>query len=1667
MLGQIAQINRNDISLSLPNNLTGYVPLTSISDIVTKKVEDLAKEIIQSDGEDEDDDDDAESQLDLAKMFTVGSYVRANVISTRDETVSGAKGKKHIELSIKPQEANAGLSQEDLVPNSMVQAAVVSAEDHGLIMDLGLEGSGVRGFMSSKELGPGMDASKMQQGSVHLCLILGKSSNGKIIKLSMDSGRIANIKKGSFVSDAPSVGSFLPGTAVDVLITDVSSFGVIGKVMGLLNVTADSIHSGSAASGKELAVKYPIGSKAKGRLLFTFPSSDEKKLGISMQDHILYWRSKTVDSTTLNVLPTQSLQVSSIVEDARIAKVEPGVGLYLDIGVKGVRGFAHISRISDSKIDTLSETTGRYKLGSTHKARIIGYNSMDGLFILSLEQDIINQAYLRIEDVRMGEVVKATIEKLLVNAEGVSGAILNIAKGITGLVPEMHLADIRLQHPERKFREGMTVLARVLSVDPFKRQIRFTMKKSIVNSDAEPWTSYNTLEPGMQSPGTIINVLANGAVVQFFGSVRAFLPVAEMSESFIQDPRQHFHKGQLVNVHITSIDASEGRLTVSCRDALHSGRDQEELLKAISVGSLMNGDVVEKANEQIIIQLEKVGMRATLPFEHLTDGSTSKAASAAKKIRVGQTLQDLVILSKPNSKGLVGLTTKPSLVKAAQEGRLINTLDDVREDTEVLGFVNNVSPIGVFVRFGGDLTGLLLKRYMHDGMAALADFGCRRDQSISTRVLSVDRSQGRFLLTNMAKSASDQASQGNKQDLPGQDGSLLNAVDEVSTSIRDFTLNKITKARVVSIKETQVNVHLADGVQGRIDVSEIYDNWEEIPDRKYPLKKFHTKQIIPVRILGMHDARNHRFLPITHRQHRSPVFELTAKPSSIAAQEMNILTLDKVKINSSWLVAVNNVADDCLWVNLSPNVRGRLRAMDVSDDVSMLKDLATNFPVGSMLKAKVTRVDIEQNRLDLTARSNSSKTMTLQDFSPGMVIPGRVTKVTERQVMVQLSESISGAVHLVDVADDYQQANLSAYQKNQTVRVCIKDIDTSNEKLALSTRPSKILSSSLPVRDPDILSISQLKVNDVVRGFIKNVADNGVFVTLASNVTAFIRVSDLSDSFIKDWKSDFEVNQLVEGKVIAVDPLINHVQMSLKRSHLDATYKPPLTFVDMKVGQIVTGKVRKVEVFGVFIVVDDSANVSGLCHRTKMSDGPGADPRKLYEEGDAVKAKVLHINKEKRQISFGLKASYISAVSQDSDQETGHDARSQSPVGSDDAEEFDGDRGGVALQDAEHSELYQGSDDDIELDGRNVNDIDSQVDGDAMVDGGPMHSMTSKIGGHDTDNFVGLSAGGFDWSGDIDSIHDDDEMFGIDIEAAKPKKKTHGKAGLPVDRTGDLDANGPQSVADFERLLLGQPNSSVLWLSYMAFQLQVSETEQAREIAERALKTINIREEHEKFNIWIAMLNLENAYGTENTLDDVFKRACEYNDGQEIHEHLTSIYIQSGHHQKADDLFQTTLKKYSQTPSLYLNYATFLMTTLSAPDRARALLPRAMQALPSHTHLSLTSKFAQLEFKHGDAERGRTLFETLLSQWPKRLDLWNVLIDMEISHGGDDMAIVRRLFERITGPASGLKPRKAKFFFKRWLDFEVKKGDKKSQEKVTLLAADYVKQQGQGQSQAV
>ena len=78
-------------------------------------------------------------------------------------------------------------------------------------------------------------------------------------------------------------------------------------------------------------------------------------------------------------------------------------------------------------------------------------------------------------------------------------------------------------------------------------------------------------------------------------------------------------------------------------------------------------------------------------------------------------------------------------------------------------------------------------------------------------------------------------------------------------------------------------------------------------------------------------------------------------------------------------------------------------------------------------------------------------------------------------------------------------------------------------------------------------------------------------------------------------------------------------------------------------------------------------------------------------------------------------------------------------------------------------------------------------------------------------------------------------------------------------------------MEEFERLVVSSPDASLVWVQYMALVMESGELETARSIAKRALERINFRLEDERLNIFLAWLNLENSFGTEEAMASVLK----------------------------------------------------------------------------------------------------------------------------------------------------------------------------------------------------
>ena len=95
--------------------------------------------------------------------------------------------------------------------------------------------------------------------------------------------------------------------------------------------------------------------------------------------------------------------------------------------------------------------------------------------------------------------------------------------------------------------------------------------------------------------------------------------------------------------------------------------------------------------------------------------------------------------------------------------------------------------------------------------------------------------------------------------------------------VADYQPGETTKVVIKAVKGTQLNVQLADNLQGRVDITQCFKSIKDIKNLHQPLaSSFQKGETLDVKVIGIHDAKNHTFLPITHRKsNRTTILELS------------------------------------------------------------------------------------------------------------------------------------------------------------------------------------------------------------------------------------------------------------------------------------------------------------------------------------------------------------------------------------------------------------------------------------------------------------------------------------------------------------------------------------------------------------------------------------------------------------------------------------------------------------------------------------------------------------------------------------------------------------------------------------------------------------------------
>lgn len=632
-------------------------------------------------------------------------------------------------------------------------------------------------------------------------------------------------------------------------------------------------------------------------------------------------------------------------------------------------------------------------------------------------------------------------------------------------------------------------------------------------------------------------------------------------------------------------------------------------------------------------------------------------------------------------------------------------------------------------------------------------------------------------------------------------------------------------------------------------------------------------------------------------------------------------------------------------------------------------------------------------------------------------------------------------VHISRLSDEKITKITAPYRLNSVHPCRIIDYDPFAAISIASMAPSCL--------EQQFLSIDSIPIGSVVRGEVSVITPGlGILVNLTERIRALCPINQLTETQSQDALKSYRLGQKFKFRVLSTDPSARRVMLTRKKGLLESDLAPLCDYSDAKVGEFYDGYVASIRPFG--CIVRFFGDVKAILPLSELTEESFVkEAKEVVFEGQVIRCRVIRLDREAQSMAVSLRKT---------DTPKAFTKRKSTEV-----EE----------KTKKKSKQDKSKNDSTAAVADNSTDIASSATDASVVVQSPPETPKKKqvkepkAPAVEEKSSAASSAPTTATQTNVKNVKavlpslrqlEEEELAKEEMLMSVDPVTSN---NLPTAASAEDILSMKEMCEEFERRLLGSPNSSILWIQYMSVLIKSMELDAARSLAQRALQTISIRSEEEKLNIWIALMNLEHGYGTPATLKSVFERACVYNDSKAVHLALARIYEESARLEQpetiktVENFYETGLmKKFRQSCKVWMNLAQFYFTVKKDAQAARKLLPKALEALPRRKHQKATLKFAQMEFRHGSLERGRTLFEGLIASAPGRLDIWNQFCDQEERHLPETIENLRHLYTRIIHLK--LSSKKAKFFFKKFLEFEKQYGDQLTVQNVKDLAQKYV-----------
>lgn len=281
------------------------------------------------------------------------------------------------------------------------------------------------------------------------------------------------------------------------------------------------------------------------------------------------------------------------------------------------------------------------------------------------------------------------------------------------------------------------------------------------------------------------------------------------------------------------------------------------------------------------------------------------------------------------------------------------------------------------------------------------------------------------------------------------------------------------------------------------------------------------------------------------------------------------------------------------------------------------------YSEGDTVSVKALRYDKKKKHLSLSIKAALPDPWDeiKDNLEVGDTIKVTISNLETYGAFVDIGNDIEGFLHISELSWDKNIKHpKDCIEKGQEVDVEVIEINPSEKRLRVSLK-------NLMLKPFDEF-LTKHSVGEVMKGVINSMTNFGAFVKLGGGVEGLLHNDDCSWNRGDKCTDFYKVGDEIDVKIIRFDKDKQKVSLSTR----ELTPSPIAEYIkDHKVGQIVTGKVKDIKEFGVFVELD--TNVDALIHKEDISlkDMEG------LKVGDDIEASIIVTDEKKNRIRLSVK----------------------------------------------------------------------------------------------------------------------------------------------------------------------------------------------------------------------------------------------------------------------------------------------------------------------------------------------------------------------------------------------------------------------------------------------